>query len=128
MGRSSWSPSDISLDPTTELPYLFLNPLLRSSRETSEVYIICIYVVLYYVLCQLTRKIINKTASIGILVIGEYANNRITSFFDVQGDKNHRPILLPWSSLFDRMISNSHPLIGFNAQNKSLSGQVIGLL
>ena len=62
-----------------------------TSRETSEVYIICIYVVLYYVLCQLTRKVINKTASIGILVIGEYANNRITSFFDVQGDKNHRP-------------------------------------
>ena len=44
-----------------------------------------------YVLCQLTRKIIKLAASIGALVSGEYANNRITSFFDVLGDKNHRP-------------------------------------
>ncbi len=44
---------------------------------------------MYYVSSK--EKIINKTVSIGILVIGEYANNRITSFFDVLGDKNHRP-------------------------------------
>ena len=37
------------------------------------------------------KKIIKLAASIGALVSGEYANNRITSFFDVLDDKNHRP-------------------------------------
>jgi len=73
IGLNEPKKSDNILEPTTtEPPYLHPNPFLLSSRKTSEVYIVCIDVVLYYGLCKLIRKKINKTVSIGTLVITSF--------------------------------------------------------
>ncbi len=84
IGLNEPKKSDNILEPTTtEPPYLHPDPFLLSSRKTSEVYIVCIDVVLYYVLCKLIRKK-NKQNSIH-WHIGYY------QFFDFLGNKTHRP-------------------------------------